>query len=82
MIFKRKLLIYITLLSLIISIFISTLSFALDQSNIYVWSDLSSSVSTSILPSKEEQQQEDRKLFRNYIRKCNFNGTKNWSSFI
>ena len=53
---KAKILIYITLFLLILSLIFTSYSFALDEDSIYVWSNNSSSVPTSISPNSEEQQ--------------------------
>ena len=53
----KKSLIYITLSILIISLILTTYSLAFDEDSIYVWSNNSSSVSTSISPSLDEQQE-------------------------
>lgn len=55
MLFKKSL-IYITLSTLIISLILTTSSFAFTKDSIYVWSNNSSSISTSISPSSAEQQ--------------------------
>lgn len=64
MIFKKNLLIYITLFFLILTLVIPTFSLAFDQDSIYVWSNFSS-VSTSITPTEEDNQsQENNNLTR------------------
>ena len=54
--FLKKSLAYIILSILILSLVLTTSSFAFDEDSIYVWSNNSSSVSTSISPSLNEQQ--------------------------
>ena len=78
---KNKTLVYITLFSLILSFIIPIYSFASDEDNIYVWSNNSSSVSTSISPSTNEQEgvnntstEKSRKFFRYYFWLCNTYG--------
>lgn len=53
----RKILIYIILSIIVLSLIIPTFSLAFNQDSVYVWSDFASSVSTSISPSEEEQQE-------------------------
>ncbi len=58
MFFKKSKLIIYTILFFIISSFIMPIySFAFDEDDVYVWSNNSSSVSTSISPSNEEQSE-------------------------
>ncbi len=53
---RNKTLIYIILFSIFISFIIPIYSFAFDEESIYVWSNNSSSVSTSISPSTSKQE--------------------------
>lgn len=53
---KTKILIYITLSLFMISFIFTTYSLAFDEDSIYVWSNNSSAVSTSISPSTTEQE--------------------------
>lgn len=52
---KSKLFIYIFLLSIFLHFIIPFASFALDKDSVYVWSNSSSSVPTSILPTNNEE---------------------------
>lgn len=56
MVFKKNLFIYILLSFIILALIIPTFSLAFDQDSVYVWSNLASSVSTSITPTEEEQE--------------------------
>ena len=52
---KNNLLIYMTLAFILLSFIIPTFSFAISDESIYVWSNNSNSISTSISPSTSEQ---------------------------
>ena len=52
---KSKSLIYILLLSIVLHFIIPFASFALNKESVYVWSNNSSSVPTSILPTNNEE---------------------------
>ena len=52
---KSKLLIYIFLLSIVLHFIIPFTSFALDKDSVYVWSNNSSLVPTSISPNSNEE---------------------------
>ncbi len=84
---KFKWIIYFAVSLLILNITIPLCVFAIDEDQIYVWSDNSSETSTSATSNSEDSQNNNnqdksRKFFGNYIRKCNFNGSKNWNCFI
>ena len=51
---KLKLFIYIFLLLIILPLLIPICSFAFNDNSVYVWSNSTSSISTSIAPSSEE----------------------------
>jgi len=76
MLFKKIIFIFLILIYII-----PAFCFALNQEDIYVWSNNSTSIQTSISPSPEEQEkaiENERKFFRHYFWKCHFNGAKNW----
>ncbi len=52
-----KALIYIILFLFIINLLLPIYSFAFNDDSIYVWSDASSSISTSTVPSTDESNQ-------------------------
>ena len=52
---KNNLLIYMTLAFILLSFIIPTFSFAISDESVYVWSNNSNSISTSISPSLTEQ---------------------------
>ena len=52
---KNNFLIYMTLAFILLSFIIPTFSFAISDESIYVWSNNSNSISTSISPSTSEQ---------------------------
>lgn len=84
---KIKCIIYLAIFLLIFNIIIPVCVFAIDEDNVYVWSDNSSEVSSSTTPDSEDSksnnnQDKTRKFFGDYIWKCNFNGSKNWNCFI
>ncbi len=88
----KKLLYITCSILIIITLIIPAFSYAIDEDSIYVWSSDNSSVSTSVAPEKnsekqnneeesnkqegEESKESSRKFFRNYIRKRNFDGSK------
>ena len=51
---------YIFVLLQIFFIIFPTICFALDEESIYVWSNNSNTISTSISPSKEKQEQNEQ----------------------
>ena len=82
---KSKILIYILLLLFTLNLTLPICSFAIDEDSIYVWSNSSSSVSTSSTPVNETQsapQENTRKFFRNHFRWCYIDGPKYWNYFI
>ncbi len=70
---KFKALIYIIILLFILSFLAPLISFAFDEDSIYVWSNNSSEITTSIFPSATEQklnstiQDSSRKFFKYHI---------------
>ena len=62
---KAKLFIYIILFFIIFSLIIPIYSFAIDEDSIYVWSNNTSSVSTSISPSNDEQNENNNEEIEN-----------------
>ena len=82
---KSKILIYMLLSLFFLNLMLPFYSFAIDEDSIYVWSNNSSSVSTSTTPTEENQtvtQDNSRKLFRYYFWWCYINGSKNWNYFV
>ena len=83
MIFKKTKYIFISFL--IALLILPTFCFALSTDSVYVWSNNSNLLTTSTEPNSEEEtntSQTERKFFRYYFWKCNFNGSNNWPSFI
>lgn len=79
---KSKVLIYILLLLFTLNLILPIYSLAIDEDSIYVWSNSSSSVSTSSTPVDEAQsipEDNSRKFFRNHFWQCYINGSKNWN---
>ncbi len=54
---KNKLLLSLFSSCIIFTLVFPILSLAFDEDSVYVWSNFSSSVSTSITPSQEEQEE-------------------------
>ena len=78
---------FIILFVIFINLVYPLFSYAIDQDGIYVWSNNSSSISTSTNSSEKTtknsiSQDNSRKFFRNNFWECNFNGSKNWKSSI
>ena len=67
---KSFFLIYILLTLIIFNLVIPICSYAIDEDSIYVWSNNSSSISTSNIPNEQvetTQQDDSRKFFRYYF---------------
>ena len=83
---KSKILIYILLFLLILNFVIPICSFAIDEDSIYVWSNHSSTISTSSTSTEKIEnstsQNNSRKFFRNYFRWGYINRAKYWNCFI
>ena len=83
-------LIYILLFTFALTFILPLYTYAIDENNIYVWSDTSSSISSSTsLNNKKENsinkesiENNSRKLFRNYVWKCCTYGSKDRKSII
>lgn len=83
-----KALIYI-ILFIFTLVFVAPLyTYAIDEDSIYVWSNNSSTVSTSNTPDSSSiedintAQDNSRQFFRNNIGKCYINGSKNRNNSI
>jgi len=82
---KSKILIYMILSLFILNFILPIYSFAIDNDSIYVWSNTSSSVSTSTVPTEEPEnvnQDNSRKLFRHHLWQRYINGPKNRNCFV
>jgi len=82
---KSKFLIYIFLSLFVLNFMLPVFSFAIDEDSVYVWSNNSSSVSTSITSTEETEnstQDISRKLFRYYFRWSYINGPKMRNYFV
>ena len=86
MLFKKsKFLIYIFLTLIIFNFIIPICSYAIAEDSIYVWSNNSSSISTSTIPNKQVEttpQDNSRKFFRYYFRWSYINGPKMRNYFV
>jgi len=82
---KSKFSIYILLTLIIFNFIIPICSYAIAEDSIYVWSNNSSSISTSTIPNKQVEttpQDNSRKFFRYYFWLCYIDGPKNWNYLI
>lgn len=80
---KSKILIYILFFLLILNFMLPFHTFAIDEDSIYVWSNNSSSISTSNTVTEETNAQDNsRKLFRNHFWWCYINRPKNWEYLV
>ena len=81
-------LIYIILFVITLSFILPLHAYAIDEDSVYVWSNNSSTLSTSNTPTEQDStesnpsQNNSREFFRNYCWKCYINGSKNWKNFI
>ena len=81
---KSKILIYILLFLLVVTIIFPIYSLAIDEDSIYVWSNNTSSIPTANA-AKEAQsiiQDNSRKFLRYHFRWCYINRSKNWKHTI
>lgn len=83
---KTKILIYILLFLFALNFTVPISSLGIDDDSIYVWSNNSSSLSTSTSPTEENNQttveDNSRKLFGNHFRWCYINRARIWNYFI